>query len=287
MVKFLKEKKYDKNHPVCLYQVHWWISSAVEAAVVAGPVRSERQLSVLGPRPAVSGPAQWPGCCRAAQVQHRLSAWSSGLWGLRYWWWEHWAGPHQLRTWGSGGQYWGSSAWLLRAKEKSETLKYNQTQYNIPSCSTATPARVHKQNANADTVCQAQIRVCWWNHSKDVEYFRQVIPNTNACTLWPLVRCSQKAVWYSENIKVRLNALNSSELNKYINPFRGRSISIFFWGLGFGWAKNAHSLCKDKNQRRQNKEVLHSVCVGRRDTSPGIMFFNMRAKQGQTNVGMW
>lgn len=123
--KVSKRKKYDKNHPVCLYQVHWWISSAVEAAVVAGPVHSVRQLSALGPRPAVSGPAQWPGCCRAAQVQRRLSAWSSGLWGLRYWWWEHWAGPHQLRTWGSGGQYWGSSAWLLT--ERKSSLKHSNT----------------------------------------------------------------------------------------------------------------------------------------------------------------
>lgn len=43
-----------------------------------------------------------------------------------------------------------------RAKEQFKTLKYNQTQYIIPSCSTAALARVHKQNANADTVCQAQ-----------------------------------------------------------------------------------------------------------------------------------
>ena len=46
------------------------------------------------------------------------------------------------------------------------------------------------------------------------------------------------------------------------------------------------SSCKDKNQRRQNKEILRSVCVGRRKTSHGIMFFNMQAKQGQTNTGM-
>lgn len=32
--------------------------------------------------------------------------------------------------------------------------------------------------------------------------------------------------------------------------------------------------------------MLQSVCVGRRDTSPSIMFFNTCAKQGQTNTGM-
>lgn len=69
----------------------------------------------------------------------------------------------------------------------------------------------------------------WWKHNKDIEYFKQVVPNTHAYALWPLARCSHMAAWYSENINVRVNALNSSELNKCINPFRGQSISIFLW----------------------------------------------------------
>lgn len=42
---------------------------------------------------------------------------------------------------------------------------------------------------------------------------------------------------------------------------------------------------REKSEDIENKEILRFVCTGRTDTSVGMLFFNMEAKQGQTNTG--
>lgn len=64
---------------------------------------------------------------------------------------------------------------------------------------------------------------------------------------------------------------------------QGTVITIFFLGSTFGW--DVQFMQREKSEDTENKDKLRSVCIGSRDTSPGILFFNMQAKQGQSNTG--
>lgn len=175
--------------------MHWWILS-----VAAGPVRPP---SVPTPR----GPAAQSGCCRAAQVPRRLSAWSWGLWGLRYWWWVHWAVPHQLRTWGSGGPCLGSSAWLWRERwsDQAKTqiiLNIRSAIWNVElrARSTAAPAK------ETQTKCKCwgcaptpiNIRICFGENTP-TRLHKVLVPNT---THTPFDLWHDEVTWQNDTVRI-------------------------------------------------------------------------------------